>query len=101
DPASSLTRVAAALVNGEAVGVVQLCGQTGWLPEPLPEPITVYPRVDALNEARPAAALVVSDRAAPGISPDIPAVHYRPPTLVLGAGASRGIPAAELIGLAG
>jgi cobalt-precorrin 5A hydrolase len=97
---SALTRAAAALVNGESVGVVQECGLAGWLPKPLPPHVTLYTSLGALRMAAPAAALVVSDRTPLLELEGLPAVVYRPPTLVLGVGASKGAPAAELQQLA-
>jgi cobalamin biosynthesis protein CbiG len=101
-PESDLTRVAAALVNGDPVGMVQECGVGGWLPEPLPPHIAVYETLDELAWARPAAALIITHRAAPlPALPRCPYVLYRPRTLALGVGASSGAPANELLTLAG
>lgn len=100
DAGSDLTRVPAALVNGDPVGVVQECGGRDWLAVDLPPHVAVYDSLEALNSARPVAALIVSDRAAVAARCQTPYALYRPPVLALGAGASRGAPAAELIELA-
>jgi cobalt-precorrin 5A hydrolase len=95
-----LTRVAAALVNGDPVGVWQECGRRDWLPDPLSAHLVEYPTLDALVAAVPAAMLIVSHRVLPLLPSGIPAVVYRPPMLVIGAGASSGAPSDELITLA-
>lgn len=100
-PESDLTRVAAALVNGDPVGIVQECGASDWLSEPLPPHVTVHATLDELAWARPAAALIITDHAAPlPVIPRCPFALYRPRTLALGAGASSGAPANELLALA-
>lgn len=99
EPESDLTAVAAALVNGDPVGIVQECGHPDALLR-LPEHARSYPTVTALLTAGPAAAIIVSDRRDLPLAMAMPAVVYRPPVLVLGAGASRGAPAEELIALA-
>lgn len=99
-PASDLTAVAAALVNGDPVGMVQECGEAGWLPDPLPDNLAVHGSLEELAWARPAAALIVTDRAELPTLPACPYVLYRPRTLTVGAGASRGAPSQEIVALA-
>jgi cobalt-precorrin 5A hydrolase len=98
--ASDLTAVAAALVNGDPVGVVQECGVEGWLPDPLPPHISRYESLEELVWLRPTAALIVSDRDALPIVPSCPYVLYRPRTLTLGVGSSSDAPIDELAALA-
>lgn len=100
EPGSALTRVAAALVNGEVVGFVQDAGSRRWLSgKPRPR-VVEFPSLEALAEARPAGAIVVSDRRL-----DLPAeirdraAIYRPPVLYLGVGCSRGASNAEIAAL--
>jgi cobalt-precorrin 5A hydrolase / precorrin-3B C17-methyltransferase len=80
-----LAAVAAALVAGEEVTLVS--GQRWPLP-PLPGNLRA-----AGEPAAP--CLVVSDRL---VDPPRPALVYRPPSLVVGVGCSRGAPAAEILG---
>ena len=107
----TITRVSAAVVNGEPVGVYQDAGQRDWWPanQPWPANLTVYPTLPALSQSNSAAYLVITDRRLPGpetgvlewdfeelddgvISPYLRnTVVYRPPTLVVGIGCRRGV----------
>lgn len=100
DPRGDLTGVSAALVNGEAVGLLQECGRCDWLPQPPPTNLLCHRSVADLVAARPEAAIVISDREPVSLPEGLPGVLFRPPTLVLGVGASRGAPVAELCALA-
>lgn len=83
---SEVTAVAAALVSGEEVSLVS---ERRYPVEPLPE--------NVVSDGAPGApAIVVSDR-----MEDFPrpAVVYRPPSLVVGVGCSRGASEAEIIAL--
>lgn len=94
-----LTAVSAALVNGEAVGVVQEAGDEGWWPDPRPDNLARYPSPDALREASPAAALLITYRQPPQELLDaVPhTVVYHPRCLAVGVGCNRGTPAAEIL----
>jgi cobalt-precorrin 5A hydrolase len=101
----AVTRASAAVINGEPVGMLQEAGELDWWPpdRPLPENITVYPCLDDLAQAGCAAALVITDREAPGnggsyqqLIGGLPLVLYRPRSLVVGMGCRRGVPLAEL-----
>ena len=72
----------------------------GWLPDPLPSHIVRYDSLDELAWLRPAAALIVTDREPLPILPSCPYVLYRPRTLTLGVGSSRGAPPGEVATLA-
>ncbi len=94
---ADLVRLSAAFVNGEPVGWFQEAGEElperawpGVRPVPAPEP-------DTLRAAGVAAGVVVSDRRLGAL----PAgwVVYRPGTLALGVGCSRGASADEIEGL--
>ncbi len=90
---SRLTEVAAAAVRGEPVGVYQDAGRADWWQEFGAWPahfqhITTWP-----NE-RVAGLLAISDH--PLSWPGVPAVIYRPPTLVAGVGCRRGVPVEEI-----
>jgi cobalt-precorrin 5A hydrolase / cobalt-factor III methyltransferase / precorrin-3B C17-methyltransferase len=83
EPGSDLAALAAALVGGDQVTLVS---DQRWPLPPLPE--TVVPA----DEPRPL-CLLITDRL---VDPPRPAVVYRPPSLVVGVGCSRGAPAAEI-----
>ncbi|MFN2555824.1 MAG: precorrin-3B C(17)-methyltransferase [Nitriliruptorales bacterium] len=85
DPDSDLPAVGGALLGG---GPVHLLRERPWPLGPLPDVIEVDTPVPPL--------LWVTDRSV--VSPR-PAVVYRPPTLVVGVGASSGVTAEEVIAL--
>ena len=107
----TITRVSAAVVNGEPVGVYQDAGQRDWWPanQPWPANLTVYPTLQALGQSNSAAYLVITDRWLPDPEPGViewdvevrnggynnqrprDMVVYRPPTLVVGIGCRRGV----------
>ncbi len=93
-----LTAVSAALVNGAAVGVVQEAGDESWWPDPPPPNLTRYASLEALKEARPAAALLITPRlVSEGFLEVVPqTVLYHPPCLAVGVGCNRGAPAGEI-----
>ena len=92
---ATVTRVSAALVNGETVGLYQDAGEP--IDEGLPESITTYPSLEALEKARPSAALIVTDKLVE-LSDALSerAVIFRPKSLVLGLGCNRGTSAEEI-----
>ncbi len=96
-----VTPASAAVVNEEPVGVYQDAGERDWWPadRPLPANVTIHPTLQALAAARPAAALVITDRlldlGAVGLA-DRPVVVYRPRSLVVGVGCNRHTPAGEI-----
>ncbi|HTE83750.1 MAG TPA: cobalamin biosynthesis protein, partial [Dehalococcoidia bacterium] len=100
EPASSLTRLAAALINGDSVGVYQDAGGSDWL-DGAPDHLLRFLTVQALCEAHPYAGLVITDRLV-----EMPAefrertVFCRPPVLALGIGCSSGAGAEEIAVLA-
>ena len=49
--AEAMAAVSAALVNGEALGVVQEAGDETWWPDPVPPNMTRYPSLEALAAA--------------------------------------------------
>ena len=93
-----MTDVIAALVNGEAVGVVQDAGSDDWWPEPTPPNLVKFSSLDTLVQAAPAAALLITYRLVPQAVLDIlpPSVVYHPPSLVVGVGCNRGTSAEEI-----
>ncbi len=94
-----LTRLAAALVNGEPVGVLQEAGEPGWHEGPLPAHVRRYDDLPALCAAAPAGAIIITDRVLPATALRPGWVVYRPRTLVLGIGCSRGVRADEIAAL--
>lgn len=86
DPGSDLAAVGAALVSGDPVALV---GDQRWPLPPLP------PNVVRMDEPK-APCIAVTDRLE---EVPRPAVIYRPPSLVLGIGCSRGASADEVLGL--
>jgi len=93
-PHSRMTAVIGALVNGEAVGVLQEGGDESWLTDPPPN-LTRYPDLDSLRESGPQAAVIITPRTvAPDSHPN--AIVYHPPALVVGVGCNRGTPATEI-----
>lgn len=103
----AVTRASAAVVNREPIGVYQDAGERDWWPanNPLPANIQVYPTLDSLEDSSCAAALIISDAQLslenkfldrPSGVDAKPLVFYRPPTLVIGMGCRRGVPAGEL-----
>ncbi len=109
---ANVTRVSAAVVNGEPVAVIQEAGEPGWWtrPGPLPPNVQVFGSVEAAAAGgldRYGALLWISDR---GVLPpplaDDPnnlmaarTLAYRPRTLVLGMGCDRGTTVEELMRL--
>ncbi|MGP0026860.1 MAG: precorrin-3B C(17)-methyltransferase [Streptosporangiaceae bacterium] len=90
EPGSDLAAVGAAVLSG---GRVTFTAGAVWPLPPLP-PNVVH------GQPEPGVpAIVVSDRAAPPTAPGAPVVIYRPPALVVGIGASRGVAAAEVAAL--
>ena len=90
EPGSDLAAVGAAVLSGDRV---TFTAGAVWPLPPLP-PSVVQGRPDP-----GVPAIVVSDRAAPPTAPGAPVVIYRPPALVVGIGASRGVAAAEVTAL--
>lgn len=107
----TITRVSAAVVNGEPVGVYQDAGQRNWWPanQPWPANLTVYPTLESLSQSPSAAYLVITDRWLPAPEPGViewdievrgsesnpqrprNMVVYRPRTLIAGIGCRRGV----------
>jgi cobalamin biosynthesis protein CbiG len=88
-----LTAVAAAVVRGETVAVYQDAGWRDWWTELGDWPAS-FERTAAWPREDRGALLAISDRAHPEY-PGLSVVH-RPPSLVLGVGCRRGVPAAEI-----
>ncbi|RNJ73653.1 MAG: precorrin-3B C(17)-methyltransferase [Thaumarchaeota archaeon S15] len=91
-----VTRVSAMMVNGEAIGVWQGAGERGVLGGgSLPPNVTEYASMGELCGSGCAGALVVSDTL--DAAPPMPAVTYRPRTLIVGVGVHRDTPAPKIL----
>ncbi|MCI0456480.1 MAG: cobalamin biosynthesis protein [Gemmataceae bacterium] len=95
EPGAALTAVAAAVVRGERVGVWQDAGRRDWW-----QPWGAWPESFVALDTWPPQGdwpglLVISDRAV-SMPERGPVIVYRPPTLVLGVGCRRGVPAEEI-----
>jgi cobalt-precorrin 5A hydrolase len=90
---SAVLAVYAAVVRGDPVAVYQDAGDPDWWQEFGGWPAS-FVRVERWPAPDFAAALLVSDRLLPPSS--VPALTYRPPTLVVGVGCKRGVPCAEI-----
>jgi cobalt-precorrin 5A hydrolase len=95
DP-SAMTAVSAAIVNREAVAILQDCGELDWWgnERPLSDNlihVTSPQEVSATHTFHFAALLVIADRLIEGLPQNVPTLVYRPPTLVLGIGCRRGV----------
>lgn len=98
---AGLTAAAAAVVNGDPVGVYQDAGEVLWDAggEPPPPHFTVYDTLEDLVRASPAAALVITDRRVEAALAPLAgrSVLYRPRSLVAGVGCNRGTAAEEIV----
>ena len=96
----AVTRASAAVVDHRPVGVYQDTGETGWWTEgdSLPDNITPYPTLEALDAARCDASLLITDRTVAESAParSEATVFYRPPSLIAGMGCRRGVAVEEL-----
>jgi cobalt-precorrin 5A hydrolase / precorrin-3B C17-methyltransferase len=86
EPGADLAAVGAAIAAG---GPVTLVADQRWPLPPMPAAVI---GADVAN----APCLLITDRV---VDPPRPAVVYRPPSLVVGVGCSRGAPAAEILQL--
>ena len=93
EESSDLAAVGAALVSGETV---RLLSERRWPLGPLPQNVVPSEPSVPLEEAEPP-LILISDK----LFPDLPhpSIVYRPPSLVVGVGCSRGAGAAEILGL--
>ncbi len=100
---TTVTRVSASVINGEAVGIFQEEGERDWWPvdTPFPQNLSTYTSLKELYRSECVAALIITDRDyLPGrntlplegdSSRAVPSVIYRPKSLVVGMGCRRGV----------
>lgn len=95
---SNVTRVSAALVNGECIGVYQETGETEWWTGPLPDNISIFDSMESLVGSNCQAGLIITDRILGGEGQTLPCgtVVYRPKSLVIGIGCNRGTECSEI-----
>jgi cobalt-precorrin 5A hydrolase len=93
EDASPLSRVAAAVVRGEAIAVYQTAGDPNWWQEFGDWPPHFH-RLESWSDGPWSAALAITDRVLPPLT--CPTITYRPPTLAFGIGCKRGVPCAEI-----
>lgn len=93
--ASHSAGVSAALVNGQAVGVVWEGGESEGLPFAAPH-ISRYANIDELQAAKPAAGIIISPRIIDTNRFEFPIFLYHPPVLAVGVGCKRGTSAEEI-----
>jgi cobalamin biosynthesis protein CbiG len=92
---NNLTRLAAAVLRGDPIGVYQDAGRRDWC-----EPFSGWPEtfvpVATWPPAQPFAGLIVISDRSLSLNGLPPAVLYRPPSLVFGVGCRRGVPYAAM-----
>lgn len=95
---SQMTKVSAAIVNGEPVALLQEAGQRDWWNETAawPKNLIQVSNLKAVSTATFSALLVISDRLLDELPTGLPTIVYRPPSLVLGVGCQRGVSFADL-----
>lgn len=100
EPASDLTRVAAAIVNGEPVAILQEAGATNWWTKYSKRKTHltyITDRQEYRTQDTFATQILITDRVVEDLlRADIATVLYRPATLVLGIGCRRGVAFAAL-----
>lgn len=100
DNEANVTRVSAALVNGEDVGIYQDVGERGWKleHEPLPHNIHFFNDLEALQKSSCTAALIITDRELNKKYKSLleRSIIYRPRSLVVGIGCHRDIRSSQI-----
>jgi len=97
DDFDAMKKVSAALVDGDATGVVDLTGvDASSLSGPLKPNVTVFPSIEALRASKVVAAIVITNRRLELTDLERPVVLLRPKNLVVGVGCNRGTSADEI-----
>ena len=86
----NLTRISAALINDEAVALVQDAGDTSWSPRDLSPKVSVFKDLGTLKDSGLNSAIIITDRLVTKNDLHIPSVVFHPPSLVVGIGCNRG-----------
>jgi len=93
---AQFTRLAAAMVNGDPIGLYQDAGERDWHAGLLPPHVVRFASLEALRAATVRAAIVITDRFLAPADERPGVVVYRPRTLAVGVGCSRGATAEEI-----
>lgn len=97
-----MKKVSAALVDGDATGVVDLTGvQAPSLSGALKPNVKVLPSLEALRDSPVVAGIVITNRLLDLTDFRRPVVIIRPKNLVVGVGCNRGTSADEIVGAVG
>lgn len=96
----NVTRVSAALINSEEVGIYQDAGEKTWQPrdKPLQDNILIFTSLASLLESTCSAALIITDRLLGKEYSTLleRAVVYRPKSLVVGIGCNQGVSCSQI-----
>lgn len=102
DDFEAMKKVSAALVDGDATGVVDLTGvDAPSLRGPLKSNVKIVPTLEALQESPVVAGVVITNRLLDLTLFCRPIVILRPKNLVVGVGCNRGTTADEIVGAIG
>ena len=90
---ANVSKVSAAIVNGDEVGIYQDTGERNWWQGTLPENIRKFSSLEDLEKSACPAALVITDRLLGQEHRTLlaKAVIYHPQSLVVGIGCNRGV----------
>ena len=84
DEDSTVTKISADMVNGEAIGVFQEAGERKWCKE-LPQNVSMYENLEDIQKSNSKSYLIISDKIIDSKLAQ-KSVIYRPPSLVIGIG---------------
>ena len=95
---AKVTKVSAAIVNGDDVGAYRDAGERNWCKDSLPGNICVFASLEALEESGCQAALIITDRLLGQEHQALleRAVIYRPKSLVVGIGCNLGTSCSQI-----
>ncbi|MCL0070222.1 precorrin-3B C(17)-methyltransferase [Dehalococcoidia bacterium] len=95
---ANVTKVSAAMVNGDNVGLYQDAGERHWWTGPLPENIGKFSSLEDLGDSACPAALIITDRLLGQEHQALldRAVRYHPKSLVIGIGCNRGVTCSKI-----
>ena len=90
---ANVSKVSAAIINGDEVGIYQDTGERNWWQGTLPENIRKFSSLEDLEKSACLAALVITDRLLGQEYRTLlaKAVIYHPQSLVVGIGCNRGV----------
>ncbi|MDV2989737.1 MAG: precorrin-3B C(17)-methyltransferase [Dehalogenimonas sp.] len=94
EPGSDFTGLAAALINGDPVGIYQDSGETDWQ-ETISGNVTLYKTIEELKYEKATARMVITNREVK-LDSDIPTATFHPKNLAVGIGCNRGTSASMI-----